>query len=313
MVFRAEGTPCLEDNMLNYKLKKNNNQSFSQGMKGFTLLELLIAFTIMSVIVVIVYLGLDSVSKGTDLARLSAEKMRIQRFLVNHFFNSFNAVYIDPSFSTYGYEFIGTNESGQYGPADSIRFCTSLPMPGPGALPGVRRVVTYSFEDYSESEGLSGFATDIYGISNNAPQYLTITESPLVLDEDTGVSSDLNSLPINVISVPLASLDIWYYDPITQDWVEEWDSQSVQQMPWAVHIVANLFNEYGEVSEASSRGEGDIDLVIVLPTAVGTVQPMDDPNHFRDTGSLFKMDSNKTKSGSRSDSSSVRENFKRRR
>ncbi len=297
--------------MIYYNLK-NNNKTFSQSTKGFTLLELLIAFTIMSVIVVIVYLGLDSISKGTELARLSAEKMRIQRFLVNHFFNSFNAVYIDPSFLTNGYEFIGVNESGQYGPADSIRFCTSLPMPGPAALPGVRKVVTYSFEDNSETEGMSGFATDVYGISNNAPQYLTITESPLVLDEeDSGVSNDLNSLPINVIKVPLASLDILYYDPITQDWVEEWDSQSVQQMPWAVHIIANLFNESGEVSEASSNGEGDIDLVIVIPTAVGTVQPMDDPNHFRDTGSLFKMDSNKTKPGS--SSSSIRENFKNRR
>ncbi len=265
----------------------------------------------MSVIVVIVYLGLDSVSKGTEIARLSAEKMRIQRFLVNHFFNSFNAVYIDPSFLTYGYEFIGVNESGQYGPADSIRFCTSLPMPGPAALPGVRKVVTYSFEDETDMEGLSGFSTDIYGISNNAPQYLTITEIPLVLDEDTGVSSDLDSLPINVIKVPLASLDILYYDPITQDWVEEWDSQSIQQMPWAVHIIANLFNEYGEVSEASLNGEGDIDLVIVIPTTVGTVQPMEDPNHFRDTGSLFKMDSNKTEPGS--SSSSNRENFKNRR
>jgi hypothetical protein len=175
----------------------------------------------------------------------------------------------------------------------------------------VRKVVTYSFEDETDMEGLSGFSTDIYGISNNAPQYLTITEIPLVLDEDTGVSSDLDSLPINVIKVPLASLDILYYDPITQDWVEEWDSQSIQQMPWAVHIIANLFNEYGEVSEASLNGEGDIDLVIVIPTTVGTVQPMEDPNHFRDTGSLFKMDSDKTEPGS--SSSSNRENYKNRR
>ncbi|HOK08420.1 MAG TPA: prepilin-type N-terminal cleavage/methylation domain-containing protein [Candidatus Hydrogenedens sp.] len=271
-----------------------NKQYYSNHIHGFTLLELLIAFTIMSVIVIIVYLGLDSISKGTDLARLSAEKMRIQRFLVNHFINTFNALYIDPSFSTTGYEFFGKNESGPYGPADSIRFCTSLPMPGPVALPGIRRVVTYSFEDEGAPEGVSGFATDMYGISNNAPQYLVITESPLVLDEESGISDDMNNLPMNIIRVPLATLDIWYYDPATQDWVEEWDSQSIQQMPWAVHIIANLFNEYGEVNNMGDAQSGDIDLVIVLPTTVGTVQPMDDPNHFRDTGSLFKMDGNKT-------------------
>ncbi len=279
--------------------------------KGFTLLELLIAFTIMSVIVIIVYLGLDSISKGTDLARLTVEKMRIQRFLTNHFINSFNTLYIDPSFSSSGYEFFGKNESGQYGPADSIRFCTSSPMPGPGALPGVRRVVTYSFEDTSAPEGLSGFSTDIYGIANNAPQYLTITESPLILDEESGMTSDLNSFPVNVIKVPLATLDIYYYDPVKKDWVEEWDSQSIQQMPWAVRIIANLFDEYGQVSSAVNNGEGDIDLVIVLPTTVGTIQPMEDPNHFRDVGSLFKMDSNKTKGADTS--SSARENFRRRR
>lgn len=293
------------------QLTKKNRYLLLREANGFTLLELLIAFTIMSIIVIIVYLGLDSISKGTDLARLSVEKMRIQRFLVNHFFNSFNALYIDSSFSASGYQFVGTNESGQYGPADSIRFCTSLPMPGPTALPGIRRVVTYSFEDTSTPEGMSGFATDIYGISNNAPQYLTITESPLILDEDSGFSSDFNSLPVNVIKVPLASLDVYYYDPVKQDWVEEWDSQSIQQMPWAVHIVANLFDEYGQVSNTSSNGEGDIDLVIVLPTTVGTVQPMDDPNHFRDVGSLFKMDSNKTKGTT--PNSSARENFRRRR
>ncbi len=293
------------------QLTKKNRYLFLGKGSGFTLLELLIAFTIMSIIVIIVYLGLDSISKGTDLARLSAEKMRIQRFLVNHFFHSFNALYIDSSFSASGYQFVGTNESGPYGPVDSIRFCTSLPMPGPTALPGIRRVVTYSFEDTSAPEGMSGFATDIYGISNNAPQYMTITESPLILDEESGFSSDFNSLPVNVIKVPLASLDIYYYDPVKQDWVEEWDSQSIQQMPWAVHIVANLFDEYGQVSNASSNGEGDIDLVIVLPTTVGTVQPMDDPNHFRDVGSLFKMDSNKTKGAT--PNSSARENFRRRR
>ncbi|MGC8737112.1 MAG: PulJ/GspJ family protein [Candidatus Hydrogenedens sp.] len=293
-------------------IKKENKYPYPKKANGFTLLELLIAFTIMSIIVIIVYLGLDSISKGTDLARLSAEKMRIQRFLVNHFFNSFNALYIDSSYSSSGYQFIGKNESGQYGPADSIRFCTSLPMPGPTALPGIRRVVTYSFEDTSPPEGLSGFATDIYGISNNAPQFLTITESPLILDEESGgFSSDINSLPVNVIKVPLASLDIYYYDPIKQDWVEEWDSLSVQQMPWAVHIIANLFDEYGDVNNASANGEGDIDLVIVLPTTVGTVQPMDDPNHFRDVGSLFKMDSNKTKGAT--PNTTARDKFRNRR
>ncbi len=292
-------------------LKRKNKNFFTENIRGFTLLELLIAFTIMSIIVIIVYLGLDSISKGTDMARLSAEKMRIQRFLVNHLFNSFNSLYIDPSFSGSGYQFVGANESGPYGPADSIRFCTSLPMPGPTALPGIRRVVTYSFEDTSQTEGVSGFATDIYGIANNAPQYLTITESPLILDEDGGFSSDTSSLPINVIKVPLATLDIYYYDPAKKDWVEEWDSQSLQQMPWAVHIIANLFDEYGEVRNTSSDGEGDIDLVIVIPTTVGAIQPMDDPNHFRDVGSLFKMDSNKTQGAK--PNSSARDNFRRRR
>lgn len=287
------------------ELQVGNNKSKTRispvGMRkfesGFTFLELLVAFAIMSVIVLIVYTGLDSVSKGTDLARLSAEKARIQRYLVNYFTEVLSSVYIDPSYRESAYRFVGTNESGPYGPSDSLRFCTSLPMPGPYALPGVRRVVSlWCEENRGENSGISRFAVDIYGLSNNAPYYLVINESPVVLDEESGISADLNNLPINEVRVPLASLDIWYFDPQKMDWVEEWDSQSVQLMPWAVHITATLFNEYGEVDSESSP---DIDLVVVLPVSAGTLQPMDDPNHFRDVGSLFRMDSNKVKSDRR--------------
>ena len=137
---------------------------------------------------------------------------------------------------------------------------------------------------------ISRFAVDIYGLSNNAPYYLVINESPLVLDEESGISADLNNLYVNEVRVPLASLDIWYFDPVKMDWVEEWDSQSLQLMPWAVHILARFFNEYGEVE---SDDTPDLDFVIVLPVTAGAVEPMDDPNHFRDVGSLFKMDSDK--------------------
>lgn len=262
---------------------------------GFTLLELLIAFAIMSAIVLIVYLGLDSVSKGIDLTRLSAEKMRIQRFLVNHFLTTLNAVYVDPGFIYPEYRFVGVNESGGYGPADSLRFCTSLPMPGANALPGVRRVVTYSFEKSgSGAQQMSSFATDIYGISLNAPQYLVITESPLIPGEEDSFSIDIANLPVNEVRVPLATLDIKYYDPTVNEWKDEWDSQSLQLMPWAVRIIANLFNEYGEV-DAVSEETGDIDIFVVLPTCAGVVQPFEDPNHFKDTEIVSKMDSEQVK------------------
>ncbi|MCX8063808.1 MAG: prepilin-type N-terminal cleavage/methylation domain-containing protein [Candidatus Hydrogenedentes bacterium] len=260
---------------------------------GFTFLELLIAFVIMSIIVLIVYMGLDAVSKGTDLARLSAEKSRVQRYLISYLSETLGSIYIDPLFRESAYRFVGTNESGPYGPADSLRFCTSLPMPGPYALPGVRRVVSMWLEENKgNSDSVSRFSVDIYGLSNNAPYYLVINETPVVLDEDSDFAGDLNNLPVNEVKVPLATLDIWYFDPLKMDWVEEWDSQSSQLMPWAVHIIGRLFNEYGEVETEKSE---DLDLIVVLPVTAGTVQPMDDPNHFRDVGSLFRMDSNKVK------------------
>lgn len=270
----------------------------ARRLKGFTLLELLIAFAIMSVIVLIVYIGLDSVSKGTDMARLMGERARVQRYLMNYFMETLSSIYIDPSYRESGYRFVGTNGSGPYGPSDTLRFCTSLPMPGPYALPGMRRVVSLWMDENSGENGnMSRFAVDVYGLSNNAPYYLVINESPLVLDEESGVGLELDSLPVNEVRVPLASLDIRYFDPVKMDWVEEWDSQSLQLMPWAVHIVAKLFNEYGEVEPDDIP---DLDFVVPLPVSAGTVQPMDDPNHFRDVGSLFKMngnkDSNKAKS-----------------
>ena len=91
------------------------NKSFKSG---FTLLELLIAMTVLVAIVGIVYSSFSSVTMTMGLARVDAERLRFRQILWRSFSQNLQSVYVDAACLQPEYGFIGENKDSGFGPAD---------------------------------------------------------------------------------------------------------------------------------------------------------------------------------------------------
>ncbi|HEO70412.1 MAG TPA: prepilin-type N-terminal cleavage/methylation domain-containing protein, partial [Candidatus Hydrogenedentes bacterium] len=117
-----------------------------QGAAGLTLLELLVAVSILAVISGIVYMSLAGVTEATEAARADMEKLRLERFLHRHLVNLFGSVYVDAPCMRPDYVFLGTDGSGSDGPSDMVEFCSSAPLSGGLSLPGMLKRVIIEVE-----------------------------------------------------------------------------------------------------------------------------------------------------------------------
>jgi prepilin-type N-terminal cleavage/methylation domain-containing protein len=280
---------------------------------GFTMLELLVAMTVLTVVVSIVYVSLTTVLDTAEVARDSAEQIRFRQYIWRSFSENLTAVYSDAACQSPEYQLIGTNVDGPYGPADALRFCTSLPLSGPQALPGLLRVVTYETSELSEAEEESEMAL-VDTMTGEARQGLTliIREEPLVLEdvtdstrrEDARASAstqlsfqqDLSELPPPVERrIPIGSIDITYFNPDTKEWDEEWDSMAQARIPWAIRVRINFSRTESQLRADMAAGidlreHPDMDMTIAIPMGAGVYAEFIDQNHVRATGLLEGFD-----------------------
>jgi type II secretory pathway pseudopilin PulG len=266
------------------------------------MLELLISITILSVIVAIIYASLVTVTDTAEAARANNETLRFRQFLWRSFSTNLTSVYVDPACEVAGYQFVGEDETGPSGPADVLRFCTSLPLSGPWSLPGVMRVVTYEVMEAYEAEGESsggGFSIDASADEAGSGLYLVVREQPLML-EDQDFDPDMEAAGQTGIErkVPIASMDILYYDAELEEWAEKWDSMAQARLPWAVRIMINFARSEDEAAADYQAGinpleSADLDMTIALPLGAGVVEPFFDLNHQRQSGEF--MDDGKRK------------------
>jgi len=255
--------------------------------RGFTLLELLVATTVMSVAVSIVYATFVSVTDTMELTRENADRMLQQMALHRNLTENLGAIYADAAGLREEFQLAGTDESGQYGAADSLRFCTSLPMPGAYALPGVMKIVEYKVVSGSDVDAA---ATGYPGDDPSRPgMALLITESPLAYEEGVqGAVSGSDQLPMVQRAIPVASFDVQYYDGTSQEWRTDWDSLDEQRLPWAVWVRANFPRSQEELAaggwKSDDPGESaDVDVMIPVATGSGLEGPWLDLNHLRAT------------------------------
>lgn len=259
---------------------------------GFTLIEVMVAMTILVGLVGAVYVSFVSVADTAEIARSTTEDLRIQQYLRTHFSNHLSAVHANPSGE---YALVGEDESGAFGEADSLTFTTTLPTSGAKSLPGIVKTVTYAIDDPSISGG-GGFQTfdqDVPEDQEKASVTLFITEQPLVLGEDSDeefFEEDDGGLWQR--EIPIRSLNFEYYDGAAEEWVEEWDSSELGFLPWAVRVSVNLAKTEGQLRADLARGVGteenpDLSLTIVIPTGAGIISAdFVDPNHQRFTESV---------------------------
>lgn len=253
--------------------------------RGFTLLELLVATSVMTVAVGIVYATFASVTDTMAATRDNADRMIQKMTLHRNLTDNLGAVYGDSAGVREEFQLVGTDESGQYGPSDTLRFCTSLPMPGAYALPGVMKVVEYKVVSPSDVDAA---ATGFPGNDPERPgMALQITESPLAYENGVqGAVSGSDQLPMVQRAIPVASFDVLYYDGLSQEWKKEWDSLSEQRLPWAVWVRVNFPRSEEERGADNAAGvdltdSADVDVMMSIATGAGLEGPFLDLNHLR--------------------------------
>jgi len=279
---------------------------------GFTLIEVLIAMTILVIITGTVFASFSSIVNSVESTRVTAEEMRLRQFLQRSFNANFTTTYINGDNDTYDstfFQFVGVNGTDSHGHADSVRFLSSSPIVGGGALPGDLKEVKYEIQSTDE-DGNKLFADDKDATQPEDEQQslkdhmLQCTETPIaqgnIQSLDTGsaggaaVQADA-SYVAPMWTVPIQSFDVLYFDGTA--WLEEWDSEQVGRMPWAVHIRIGFAKP--ESMREADKEEGfninddpDIELVISIPSGLGVT--LDQRDFQTSTGTADPNDTNDT-------------------
>ena len=248
-------------------------------------MELLIAVTILVVIVGIVYTTFVSVTNSIAIARDSADRLRFKQIVWRNFSANLQGVYTDSGCIQPEYQLLGESTDGAYGPADTLRFATSLPIPGPASLPGISKWVTYELMDRSEvSETI---ASSLPYDDERSGGVLVIREEPLQLQSDDFVATTSDAQwDIFERAIPVASMDIQYYDGVSQEWQETWDSIEERRLPGGVWVRINFPRTEEEKDEDYRNGinpdeDPDLEIMMAFPLGRNVEYPFPDFNHLR--------------------------------
>lgn len=254
---------------------------------GFTLLELMVSISILTVIVSIVYVSFNSIVNSSGVAEAAAKDMRLRQFLSRGFSATIPSVRVDEGAQIQSYQLLGENSDGPYGPADTLRFACAQPLLGARSLPGVMKVVTYEVVDRNageEEEALTGVEFGEADPDADEPDLLLVyREEPLVVDmlleEGDGLLESFNAASEAGYahwSVPVRSVDFAYFDG--EEWVEEWDSLAEGLLPWAIRVRVN-FQKSEEAHDAeqaagiSALDDPDFEVTLPIPCGAGTAEP----------------------------------------
>ena len=259
-------------------------------IRGFTMLEVLVAVTILAMICAIVYASFVSVADTSEVARQAAADLRFQQYIYNSFADNMSSIYTDPPCLQQTYALLGEDEGGAFGPADSITFCTSQSMPGAYALPGILRQVRYEVVQESD-EALGRMDTMTIDSAIQAPggrMMLQVTETPLAPladDEELSIDDGLMADQARVRQIPVHSMDVLYYDGYEEEWVEDWDSLELKRMPWAIEVRVNLARSEDQLQALDAQGVDlaetpDIHMQFPVPVGAGALSQFPDMNHL---------------------------------
>lgn len=253
--------------------------------RGFTLLEVLIAILVLAILVGIVFRGFSAVTSTMVTAQNAAETLRSRQTVWRNLSENVQGIYADGACLQPEYKLVGTSEEGPFGPADTLRFATSLPMRGANALPGITKVVTYSVVDQSEA---GDDIVRLLPVDEERPgEILLIREEPLLLESDDFSTQDAAEMSeAYEQGVPVASMDILYFDGMENEWVEEWDSISQRRLPGGIWFKINFPRSEEERQASFSEGidlqeSADLELMMSLPLGRDVEFPFPDFNNLR--------------------------------
>ena len=259
--------------------------SVSGKKAGFTLLELLIAVTVLVVIVGLVYGSFSSASLTMPLARADAERLRFRQILWRSFSGNLQSIYADAACLQEELQFLGENKDGGFGPADQLRFVSALPMPGATALPGILRVVSYTVTSRAETDSAIAAALPVTGSGSDT--ILLIREEPYQL-QSQGFYNDARSASGEVFeqAVPIASMNIQYFDPSKKEWQDQWNSLEERRIPGGIWIRINFARTEEDRQADYAAGidlneHPDFEFMLSFPMGRNVEYPFPDFNHLR--------------------------------
>lgn len=188
-------------------MKEKNNS-------GYTLIELLLAVTILCLVAAIVYgvfsSSQKSAEKGRDIARLN-QSLRIVSEMMKRDMHS--AFYTSPESI---YKFIGKNHSSGQIPKDTINYSAFLPA---------QHRTNYKAE--------SGVVEIGYEIRNTALEKGLFRRSASSPDSDPKEGGVYSKLDKNIVGMNLRYFKIEEMEDV---WLDEWDSDKEESAPRAVEV-----------------------------------------------------------------------------
>jgi len=206
------------------------------AQEGLTLLEILVAMAILSIMLTVTYSSFFSASRTSDLLESNEDTYQTARSLFELFSRELRALnlhsYKNPATGAqamFGLKGVNTEDDGH--PVDAIYFLTSSHrrregIPGEGTL----AEITYFF--------------DIDLING---------EKRLVRIEDPTVDFDfLSGGKTIILTDRLDEMDITYKKEDSDEWLDEWDMDIQQKLPVQIRIVLSFLNEQDEATSFST-------------------------------------------------------------
>ncbi len=264
---------------------------------GFTILEILVAVTLLVIIMSIVYVTFSTVVQSTEDTRAASYEMRMRQFLTRSFMGNlaqasegwspgaaFRAAGVSPEAGGEGGPVVGRGKMRYWldGTSTSLTFVSTAPISGSTGLPGSAKLVTYELgSEASEEE-----AGDILTNFGEEPQAtLEVTETPLALSgsafgaplggadftrEEVAETAKQIGMKSSGWDIPVESILFQYFDG--KEWVETWDSFEYGRLPWAVDVRINFPGPPEEESfgsELDPDEEPDFRFVFTVPVGAG--------------------------------------------
>lgn len=205
----------------------------SQQQRGLTLIELIIAITVLALISTITYSAISGATDMGEEAKARRELRAMGRNAVGIMSRELSQAFISQNQTEYyRTQFKGTDRD----PIDEVYFVARAHEK---RYANVKEGDTAEFGYWSEEDRRGG-------------SYRTVVhrESPII-DEDPERGGTVLALSHDV-----RSLNLRYYDERKEEWVDEWDSEGTDtqnRVPHAVEINLELEDDRGRTSSYFTR------------------------------------------------------------
>jgi prepilin-type N-terminal cleavage/methylation domain-containing protein len=258
--------------------------------RGLTLLELLIAITVLAIITAIVYGAFATVVEGVETARERSSEMRVRQFLSWNITRNVSSAYIHPYLQppNVPYTFEAESDNDGQGHKDRLEFFSTAPLQGARAMPGDVKQVVIEFVDTEDSDNEFELSPEDAEAREGMPErYLQVVETPMSSSELTSMTNseaiadyarDPNNDEGEALvespswTVPVESFDLRFYDG--EQWVEEWIFAERLRLPWSVEVRINFPKTEEDLDYERQAGldpdeDPDFRLVIAVTNGIG--------------------------------------------